>query len=370
MKVALIHDWFDQVYGGSERVALHIAHLFPDADIHAMLYNPAVFDTYLDGRTVRTSSLQKLPKRLRSNHKLLLPLIPKAIRSLDFSGYDLVISSSPAFSKNITVPEGTGHITYCHSPMRFAWDYWPEYLKEQDFGVLRNLFAKATIPRIRKWDYEGAKRIKHWIANSETVKQRIHTYYDVKEKDITVIYPPVNLSAIPRLVENREEYYVTLATLTPYKRIDLAIKACNVSRRKLIVIGDGPARKDLEQIAGDTIRFVGFVDSEEKWDILRKAQGLIFPQVEDFGMAPIEAMAVGTPTIGFRQGGVTETVEDGVSGVLFDQQTSESIVDAIDRAESMEFDSAAMRESSHQYSAEKFDQSFSKYVENVLHAKR
>lgn len=251
--------------------------------------------------------------------------------------------------------------------MRFAWDYWPEYLEEQRYGFFKKALAKLTIPRIRRWDYEGAKRVTHWIANSETVKQRIHDYYDIAKDDITVMYPPVELEDVPRLVDNRDEYYVTLATLSPYKRIDLAIRACNVSRKKLIVIGDGPSRSDLEQMAGDTIRFVGYLEAEEKWEILRKAQGLIFAQVEDFGMAPIEALAVGTPTIGFRQGGVTETIVDKKFGVLFDEQTSEAIVDAIDRSEAIDFDRQAMREAAMRYSADRFDAEFKSYIDKVKH---
>ncbi len=365
MKIALVHDWFDQVHGGSENVALHFTRMFPQAEIFVLLYNPAMFDSKIGKRILHTSSLQRLPARVRRNHKLLLPLIPKALSSFNFTGFDLVISSSPAFSKNITVPDDIPHITYCHSPMRFAWDHWPEYLYEQKYGRFQKALAKGIIPRIRKWDLDGAQRIKHWIANSETVKQRIQKYYSVDADDIVVMHPPVELRDAPKLIDNRDEYYVTLATLTPYKRIDLAIKACNVSRRKLVVIGDGPARKDLEQIAGDTIRFMGFVNVEEKWDLLRRAKGLLFPQVEDFGMAPIEAMAVGTPTIAFRQGGVTETIIDGRYGTLFDEQTSESLVDAIDRSELTKYNAGDMREAAQEYSSETFDKQFMDYVGKV-----
>ena len=369
MRIAIVHDWFDQIYGGSERVAIHFCKLFPNAEIFTLLYNSEAYGNDLGNRIIHKSSLQRLPVRLRANHKILLPLIPKALARFDFSGYDLVISSSPAFSKNINVPENIPHITYCHSPMRFAWDYWPEYLHEQDYGVVQKLLAKLAIPRIRKWDLEGAKRIKYWLANSETVKQRIQKYYQIDEDKITVLNPPVEIAEAPRAIAKRDEYYVTLATLTPYKRIDLAIKACNVSRRKLIVIGDGPARKDLEQMAGDTIRFVGFVSGKEKWELLRRAQGLIFPQVEDFGMAPIEALAVGTPTIAFRQGGVTETITDGKFGILFDEQTSESIVDAIDRSETSKFNVDKMREAAQAYSTENFDREFMKYINKITDVK-
>lgn len=355
-----MHDWFDQVLGGSELVALHIAELYPDADILTMLYGPEKFGNKLAGRNITTSYLQKIPSKLRNNHKLLLPLIPRAIKKMDFTGYDLVISSSPAFSKNITAPEGVKHLTYCHSPMRFAWDYWPKYLDEQGYGLLKKILANLIIPKIRKWDLEGASGVDRWVANSETVKDRISKYYGVK--DIEVLYPPVDLKDKLKSVEKRDDYYVTLGALTPYKRIDLAIKACNKSRRNLIVMSDGPQRQELESIAGDTIKFVGFVDGDQKWELLRRSRGLIFPTVEDFGMAPIEAMAVGTPVIALRDGGLTETVEDKVSGVFFEEQTSEDITGALDIAESIEFDHKKIAASTSKYASENFDKRFKQIV--------
>ncbi|MBP6041471.1 glycosyltransferase [Candidatus Saccharibacteria bacterium] len=363
MKIAIMHDWFDQVLGGSELVALHIADLYPDADIFTMIYDPEKFGERLAGRNITTSSLQTLPSKLRKNHKLLLPLIPRALKKLDFSGYDLVISSSPAFSKNITVPVGTKHLTYCHSPMRFAWDYWPKYLDEQDYGLLKKTLANMIIPKIRKWDLKGASSVDYWIANSETVKDRISKYYGIK--DIEVLYPPVDLKNKLNPVEKRGDYYVTLGALTPYKRIDLAIKACNKSRRNLIVMSDGPQRRELESIAGDTIKFVGFVDGDQKWELLRRSLGLIFPTIEDFGMAPIEAMAVGTPVIALKDGGLTETVEDHVSGVFFDNQTSEDISEALDIAESIEFDHKTIAASTSKYASENFDKRFKQLISEL-----
>ncbi|MBP7018530.1 glycosyltransferase [Candidatus Saccharibacteria bacterium] len=363
MKIAIMHDWFDQVLGGSELVAIHIAKLFPEADIFTMLYNEQKFGDKLRGRTIKISNLQKIPSRLRTNHKLLLPLIPQALKRLDFSGYDLVISSSPAFSKNITVPASAKHLTYCHSPMRFAWDYWPKYIDEQSFGLVRKTLANLIIPKIRKWDLEGVKGVDLWLANSNTVKGRIDKYYGIN--DVEVLYPPVNLKDKLRIVENKDDYYVTLGALTPYKRIDLAIKACNLSRRKLIVMSDGPQRRELEAIAGDTIKFVGFVSGEQKWDILRRSRGLIFPTIEDFGMAPIEAMAVGVPVIALKDGGLTETVEDHVSGVFFEEQTSDAIIQALDVVESINFDYRKIAESTSKYSSEVFDKRFKQIVKDL-----
>lgn len=364
LKVAIVHDWFDQINGGSEKVALHIAKLFPQADIFTMLFNDAKFGSYFKDRQITVSGLQKLPAFLRNNHHFLLPLIPRALNEFDFTGYDLVISSSPAFSKNIKVPTSTTHITYCHSPMRFAWDYWPKYLEEQDLGRFKKLLAKLTIPTIRKWDLTGAKAIKHWLANSDTVKDRIQQYYGIT--DVTVLNPPVNVAGIPKQSFPKKDHYVTLATLAPYKRVDLAIKACNLARAELIVIGDGPQREELENIAGDTITFVGYIDNAEKWQLLGSAKALIFPTEEDFGMAPIESLAVGTPVLAYNKGGLTETIKEGKSGFFFDEQTSEAVVLAMEKLSLAKLDEKFMKQEAAKYDQKLFDQKFLDYVKEAI----
>jgi len=363
LKVAIVHDWFDQIDGGSERVAVHIAKLFPEADIFTMLYNEEKFDKYLSKRNIRTSFLQKLPIFIRKNHHLLLPLIPIALKRMDFSEYDLVISSSPAFSKNINTSNKTTHITYCHSPMRFAWDYWPKYLDERELSPLRRAVAKIIIPMIRKWDLKGASGVDHWIANSETVKNRISQYYDIDK--VTVINPPVKTSDAPKSNIHKKDFYITLATLASYKRIDLAIMACNLARAKLIVIGDGPQRAELEQIAGDTISFTGFIDTNEKWKFIAEAKALIFPTEEDFGIAPIESLAAGTPVIGYNKGGLTETITDGVTGFMFNQQASESIVVAMEKLESANLNPVNMINQAAKYDSKFFDERFLDFVKKA-----
>lgn len=364
LKIAIVHDWFDQINGGSEKVALHIANLFPQADVFTMLFNKEKFGSDFKGRNVKVSKLQNLPAFVRKNHHLMLPLIPSALKQFDFSEYDLVISSSPAFSKNISVPSNVTHITYCHSPMRFAWDYWPKYLDERGLSWPKQMLAKLTIPSIRKWDLAGAQKIQHWIANSETVKDRIERYYDIK--DVAVINPPVDVSGIPKKSYSKDDYYVTLATLASYKRIDLAIKACNLARARLVVIGDGPQRQELENIAGDTIKFAGFVDSDEKWQLLGSAKALIFPTEEDFGMAPIESLAVATPVLAYGKGGLTETIEEGKSGFFFDEQASEAVVAAMDKLEASKLSPDFMKQQAVQYDQKLFDQKLLNYIETVL----
>lgn len=362
MRVAIVHDWFDQVFGGSERTALAMAEVFPKADIFTMIYNDDVFGGQIHPKRLHTSVLDKWPRFLTKRHQLLLPFIPAAIESYDFKGYDLVISSSPAFSKNIITPPETLHLTYCHSPMRFAWDYWPQYLKDNGYGPLRRFLARRMIPRIRQWDLSGVARVDYWLANSQNSAKRIRKYY--KQKDVTVLYPPADISGAKPGAKKRD-FYVTLATLTPYKKLDLAIEAFNISGHKLVVIGDGPDRGRLQKLAKDNIKFAGRLEDDDKWRLLAAAQGLIFPQVEDFGLAPIEAMAAGTPVIAYAKGGVLETVTAGKTGVFFKQQTPAVINAAVERARKTRFHQSDLTAAAEQFSKPVFMSKFKTYVKEV-----
>lgn len=369
MRVAIVHDWFDQVYGGSERTALTIAEMFPNADIFTMIFNDDKFGGLVNPKRLHTSWLEKIPKFLRKHHPVLLPFMPSAIERFDFSGYDIVISSSPAFSKNIITPPDTIHISYCHSPMRFAWDYWPQYLYDNRYGPIRRFLASKVIGRIRQWDLAGVNRVDYWLTNSETSARRIKKYYRVK--DITILHPPADIAAASPAPAKRD-FYVTLATLSSYKKIDLAIEAFNISGKNLVVIGDGPDRKRLETMANNNIRFLGFIDDKQKWAVLRSAKGLIFPQEEDFGLAPIDAMACGVPVIAYRRGGVVETVIEDKTGVFFDSQSASAINQAIERAETINFNTRTLIAQAKKFSKDEFKSKLLAYIKNVYkthHAK-
>lgn len=354
MKIALVHDWLNQKNGGAEQVLAELADMYPNTPIYTMIYNPELFD--YDTERIHTSYLQSMPDFIKSRSRYLLPFIPSAIESWDFSDFDLVISSSAAFAKNIIPGESTLHICYCHSPMRFAWDYWPQYLDEQKIGPLRRSMVRRMVKRLRIWDYTGAGRVDQFIANSRTTQKRIHKYY---RRDSEVIYPPVDTK---QREAPKDDYYITLGMLTPYKKLDLAIEAFNISGKKLKVIGDGHMRSTLEAMAEDNIEFTGYLDKKALDDIVTQAKGLIFPNKEDFGIAPVEAMAAGTPVIAYNDGGVTETILDGETGILFDEQTPEAINQAVEAAETSNFSTDKLHQQAQKFDRQNFREQLNKFV--------
>ena len=361
MKIAIVHDWFE-VFGGAEKTVIAIAEMFPKADLYTMIFNDDKFAQYFAPSKVHTSYLQKLPSFLKTKHRLLLPIIPQAIESYDLSEYDIVISSSSAFSKNIITSDKTLHICYCHSPMRFAWDYWPQYVDELGYGPIRKFIASKLIHNLRQWDSNGSSRVDVWLTNSKTSQKRIAKYYRKKSE---IIYPPADLEG-SFVSKKKGNYYITLATLTPYKKIEAAIEAFNISGKKLFVIGDGPDRKRLEKMAAKNIRFAGFVKEKKKWELIAASKGLIFPQEEDFGIAPIDAMACGTPVIAYKKGGVLETVLPGKTGVFFGSQTAEAINKAIAKSETIDWQASAMRKHALGFSKKIFQKNLKQSIKMAL----
>ncbi len=357
-RVAIIHDWLNTKIGGAEQVLLELARLYPEAPIYTLLFDAAVYDGIIDPDRIRTSPLQRFPRALRKRSRYLLPWAAGAIESFDLSEFDLVISSSSAFAKSVITGPATLHVSYCYSPMRYAWDYWPRYVDEQHVGPIRRAAIHHLVSRLRLWDYYSSSRVDQWIAISQTVAARIDKYYG---QPSTVIYPP---AAIHELLPNadRGNYYVTLCVLTPYKKVDLAIAACNALGRRLIVIGEGADRARLEQLAGPTIEFAGRVTEERKWELLAGAQGLLFPQEEDYGIAPIEAMAVGTPVLAYERGGAGETIIDGTTGLLFASQTVDGLSTAMKQFEQMEFDRPTLHKYASQYDTTHFATHFTSYI--------
>ena len=360
MKVALVHDWLNTRVGGSEKVLIELANLSPDAPIYTLLHRPQFYRGQIDPKRVRTSWLQHLPRFLTDRPRYLLPLIPTAIEQFDFSDYDIVISSSNAFSKGIITNPHTLHICYCHTPMRFAWDYWPRYLDDQNVGRIKRFWASRMISRLRLWDYYSAQRVDAWVANSQHVAGRINKFYGA---DAQVINPPVQTDLFTSSSQH-SDYYITLGTLTPYKKVDAAIAACNQLKRKLIVIGEGFERAKLEAMAGPTISFVGRVSDNEKAKLLSGAKGLLVPQEEDFGIAMVEALASGTPVIAYGVGGASEIVSNGM-GALYDDDSVDGLVAAIKKAESQKFDPAKLHQHSLTFSQQNFAKNITTTVETL-----
>jgi glycosyltransferase involved in cell wall biosynthesis len=350
--------------GGGERVLLELAAMYPEAPVHTLLFDPLRFEGRLDPGRIRTSWLQRLPAGLRRRPRLLLPLIPSAVEAWDFAAYDVVISSSVAFVKNVLTPVSTVHITYCHAPMRFAWDYWPRYLEEMRPGPLKRIAVTAVVSRMRLWDLAGSKRVDAWIANSETTAERLRKYYRVE--GMAVVHPPVDVAGLrsaPPVA--RGDDFVTLSTLTEYKRIDLAVRAFTASGRPLVVIGEGPDRGRLERLAGPSVRFVGHVSDAARARALKGARALLFPGEEDFGIAAVESLACGTPVIAYGRGGITEIVSDGRTGVLFADQTPEGLNAAVDRLLGLRLSEAAMVGAAQRFAAPRFRDAVARIVEEA-----
>lgn len=358
MKVALVHDMLNRL-GGAERVLAVLAELFPKAPIYTILYDEKKVGAVFPCERVITSSLQKLPAILRRNQKYLLPFMPRAVEEWDFSAFDLVISSNTAFAHGIITKPTTHHLCYFHSPARFLWDYTHEYLKENHVKGIKKMVVTHLLKKIRMWDQASADRVDSFVANSQHVAKRIRKYY---RKTANVIYPPVDTEHFAPPIrqtpesesKSNEHYFLIVSTLAPYKRIDLAVQLFNKIRRPLVIIGDGPHKKYLENIAGDTIQFLGFQPDATVKEYLKNCRALIFPGEEDFGITPIEAMASGKPILGFGKGGILETVIPGETGEFFYEPTVGSMENAIARLMKSDYNPKTCRVQAGQFSKERF----------------
>lgn len=326
MKIAIVHDFLLKL-GGAERVVKCLADIYPDAPIYTLLYDEKAVGEVFPKERVRTSFLQDYPKFVRNRHRFLTHMMPRAIEELDLDDFDLVISSSSAYAHGIVTALETKHLCYCHSPMRYAWDWAAEYQKENNISGLKKMLYMPLIKYLRTWDQVAADRPTKYLANSRTVRGRIRKYYD---QDSDVVYPPVDTERF-RASEKHENYFLIVSTLTPYKKVDLAVQLFNKIGRRLVVIGDGPHREYLERIAADNIDFLGFKDDETVAEYMQNCRALIFPGEEDFGIVPVEAMASGKPVLAYGKGGCTETVVSGKTGEFFFEPTVESMEDGLAR---------------------------------------
>jgi glycosyltransferase involved in cell wall biosynthesis len=321
MRIALIHYWLVGMRGG-EKVVEEICRLWPEADIFTHVYDPAAISETINRHKVSTTFIQRLPAARRF-YKKYLPLMPAALESLDLSSYDLVISSEAGPAKGVLIKPEAVHICYCHSPMRYIWDQYALYRDHS--GPVTRAFFSALLPALRIWDVASASRVDHFIASSAFVANRINKYY---RRDAEVIHPPVSIERF-QVDENVDNYYFSFGQLTGYKRFDLAIQAFTSLGKRLIVAGTGEEEKRLKSLAGPTITFLGWQSDAEIERLLRRCKALVFPGIEDFGIAPIEAMASGRPVIAFGAGGVLETVIDGVTGKYFREATADALARAV-----------------------------------------
>ncbi|HEX9483454.1 MAG TPA: glycosyltransferase [Gemmatimonadaceae bacterium] len=336
MKVAIVHDYLNQA-GGAERVVAVLHRMFPDAPIFVTLFDPAAVGAPLADADVRVSWMQRLPG-WRRHFKKYLPLYPVAVRSFDLRGYDLVLSSSSAWAKGVSIPKGAVHVCYCYTPMRWAWSL-DGYLARSELGPLARLASRALAGPLRWWDVHTARRVDRFVAISTEVARRIRTSYG---RDCDIVFPPVDVNRF-QPDDRAGDYYLVVSRLNAYKRIDLAVEACTMRGLPLVIVGDGPARPSLERIAGPTVRFAGRLSDREVADLFSHCRAFILPGAEDFGLTPLEANAAGRPVVAFGSGGALDTVRDGETGVLFQEPDAKSLVRALDEVSSRHWDARALR---------------------------
>ncbi|GHT51441.1 glycosyl transferase [Spirochaetia bacterium] len=329
-KIAIIHYWLINMRGG-EKVLEALLEIFPGADIYTHVYNKKNISEKIKSHKIFTTFINRLPFADKL-YQYYLPLMPKALSKLDLQKYDFIISSESGPAKGVTIHEDAYHICYCHTPMRYVWDLYNDYLKQSNFIV--KFFMRLFIPYLRIWDIQTSEKVNCFIANSEFVAKRIRRYYNKASK---VIYPPVSIEKYLSINRKPNDFYLFFGQLTKYKRYDIAIEACLKIGRSLIVVGGGLSRKEFIKYGKNgLIKFTGSLPDPDIIKLLSEAKALLFPGIEDFGIIPVEAMAAGCPVIAYRRGGAMETVLENVTGLFFDEQTVESLVDAIIRFEKQE----------------------------------
>lgn len=362
MKKALIHDWFS-TYAGAEKCVESFTNVWDDFEIYSLIdfLSDTDRDKILKGKHARASFIQKLPFA-KDKYRNYLPLFPLAIEQFDLSGYDVVLSSSHAVAKGVLTHSNQLHIAYVHTPIRYAWDLYHQYLRESglDRG-LKGMLAKYFLHKIRLWDASTANRVDHYVANSRYIARRIEKTYG---KPSDVIYPPVDVDKFT-LREAKEEFYLTASRMVPYKKIDLIVEAFSQTDKKLLVIGDGPDMAKIKLKAGKNIELLGFASDETMADLMGRAKAFVFAAEEDFGITPVEAQACGTPVICFGRGGACETVRDGESGLYFMEQNAKELLAAVAKFEQNydKFEPVKIRENSLKFSRARFEAEIKSYVE-------
>ena len=360
MKVAIVHYWLVGMRGG-EKVVEALCGMFPQADIFTHVYVPDAVSEDIRGHRVTTSFIGRLPAAARL-YKRYLPLMPLALEQLDLRGYDLVISSESGPAKGVIPPPSARHLCYCHSPMRYLWNMYHEY--REGAGRLTRLMMPPLAHYLRQWDTVSASRVDRYVANSHAVAARVRRYYG---RDAEVVWPPVDVGAFaPVDARERGDYMLMVGELVAYKRPDLAVEAFNRMRRKLVVIGGGEMLGRLRALAGPTVTILGPQPFCALQHHYARCQALIFPGEEDFGIVPVEAMASGRPVIAYGRGGATETVVPNLSGVLFGEQSIDSLVGAVEGFRDADFDPGAIVAHAGKFSRDVFTAAMRGQIQRLL----
>lgn len=388
MKIALAHDWLNQM-GGAENVLERLVELYPGAPVFTTIYGPDLMPEAYRRWDIRPTWLNHAPA-IHRHHQPYLPLYPAAVESIDFGGYDLILSNKSGFIHGLRHTPEQLHICYCLAPTRYVWDYG-NYAAREGFGRWVGWTIGPVIRRLRRWDYEAAQRpspcplpkregesadsspplrgglkggkgVHYFIAISTDIQARIKKYY---ERDSVIIYPPVDTAQFRPLPAGQSpgDFYLVVSRLIPYKRIDLAVQALTRLGRRLIIVGDGRDRARLEALAGPMVEFKGRLPGEAVADLMANCRAFLFPGFEDFGIAPVEAQAAGRPVIAFGQGGALDTVIEGQTGLFFREQSVEALMGAIEQFERLSFDPAAARVNAERFSVERFKQELGDFVQ-------
>ncbi|MBI1879381.1 MAG: glycosyltransferase [Chloroflexi bacterium] len=387
MKIALAHDWLNQM-GGAENVLEWLVEMYPGAPVFTTIYRPELMPGAYRRWDIRPTWLNRAPA-IHRHHQPYLPLYPPAVGSLDFGGYDLILSNKSGFIHGLRHTSEQLHICYCLAPTRYVWDYG-SYAAREGFGRWVGWAIGPVIRRLRRWDFEAAqptlpqplpKReggredaspplrgglrggigVDHFIAISTDIQARIKKYY---QRDSVIIYPPVDTGRFRPLPAGQSpgDFYLVVSRLIPYKRIDLAVQALTCLGKRLIIVGDGRDRARLEAIAGPSVEFKGRQPDNIVADLMANCRAFLFPGFEDFGIAPVEAQAAGRPVIAFGQGGALDTVVEGQTGLFFREQTVEALIEAIEQFERMSFDPTAVRANAERFSVERFKRELGDFV--------
>lgn len=358
MRVAIVHDYLTQ-FGGAERVLSALLEVFPHAPVFTLVYDKMGLPVAFDERRIKTSFLQRLPGA-RRYHRYFPLLMPLAVEQFDFRDYDVVFSATHSFGKGVIVGPRTLHISYCFTPTRYVWDDSHKYVREFSRNPFFQKLAPLALSYIRLWDYYASQRVDTYVTISHYVARRIKKYYG---RDAVVVPPPVD---VKRFAVHKEHkgYYVLVSRLMPYKRIDIAIEACEKLGRPLKIAGVGPEMGELKKKAGKYTEFLGFVPDEDLPELYGGAKALLFPQEEDFGITPLEAAAAGKPTIAFGAGGALETIVDGQTGLFFTRQDAAGLIEAMEKFESLSWHAATIRAHAQQFDRELFLRRISELVHN------
>jgi len=363
-RVALVHDWLTGMRGGEKCLEV-LCELFPAAPIYTLLHVKGAMSPLIESREIHTSFIQRFPS-VEEKYRMYLPFFPAAIESFDFSGFDLVVSTSHCVAKGAKPRRGALHLCYCFTPMRYVYEMYDEYFGKGQAGVVVRSAMAGVAPVLRWWDKRTSSRVDHFVAISEHVKKRIERHY---RRDSDVIFPPVDTERF-RVSARDEGYYLIVSALVPYKRVDLAVRAFNRIGAHLLIVGKGPDEEKLRGLAGPNVEFAGWKDDDELARLYGGAKALVFPGEEDFGIVPLEAMASGKPVVAFARGGALETVENGVTGVFFEEQNEAALEAAVNRMSSMRFDPKRINERALQFSRTKFKERLGGYIDDKLASHR